>query len=1117
MCDTQKKDGFVHLHAHTDASVQDALPKAQQLAMRARELGQIAVAKTDHGRMNDTVPFVEACRAEHPTLAPIKPIVGVELYMNQHNDRFDKNMIVLPDGSKKRPHRHLTVLAKNQIGYKNLIDVTSESARLECSYYNPIMDENYLFPRREGLIVMSGCMGSELNQTLLKEGYEAGLVVAKRYKEAFGDDYYIELHYHGMEEQKRLLQDQIRISRVIGSKCVAANDVHYLDPEDWKIHDLLIQMRGLDENSAGGKKNGKKDAYASKQFWLKSELEMSRCFGQFPEALSNTLEISEKVDDYFSLDVAPFLPKATIPTDDPKFNEFYKIRMPYHDPEDAYLAYLTFSGLQRLGLFGKKEYMARAAHELLTVRCMGVTSYFLLQYEMAKFMTSEDILFGIRGSAVGSLIIHALGISDIDPLRWNLLFERFLNPGRGTQFALDLPDLSAKQWRSESGETAPTILEEADARIESIRDEALKTEDLKPHGPEITKEAWVIVNQGLSKYVFDYKDRLTSADRSVCLPPVRNAANSWFAYLLGITGDRPTAGLSVAKYATLPDVDTDIDRSRRQEVIEWARRRYGSDHVAMIGTKGTFQTKASVKAALKVSEKFQARHGLDKVDMMANVITKTIPTRQMPPMTIEDALTESADFRAHMREWPEELETARRLVGLTSHEGVHAAGVLISSVPIKSVAPLNNAKGVVVCAYDMASVERVGLVKYDYLGLAAYEMLSHALKMIEKRHGKKINLGTIPLDDPKVLELYAKGLTSTIFQCASSGMKKSLREVQVSSVPDLVAVISLFRPGPLEYIPAFAAGKKNPEKITYGHELLEKHLGETYKIAVYQEQLMFLFKDMAGFSWQEVDKVRKAVSKKQGKDFEKALSEFEKRALGRGIPESVVGEVLKLVDAFGSYAFNRAHACSYALLSYKTAYMRYYYPAEWIAACMHVDRDDEDKIAVYKRECQLERIRVNPPGVNESGFETTVSKDGVICLPLTSIKGVGALAQSIVAEQPFKSLMDMAVRARPNKGIVSSLAEGGALDVFPELTKFSGTEGIMECWARVLAERDASEREAARAAKMKYKPKIDIFAESSMPERLGDAGSARKLKPVQKSKFLNNPFGLDDSFARGLD
>ena len=909
MCNNHPpKQDMVQLHNHTDASIQDALPKAKELAMSARALGFPAIAKTDHGRMNDTIPFVEACRAPHETLPPIKPIIGVELYMHEFNDRFDKNMVVLPDGTKKRPHRHLTVLAKNQMGYKNLCNITSEASKPESSYYNPIVDEKLLFPHHEGLIVMSGCLGSQFNQTLLKWGYDAGLEVAKRYKEIFGEDYYIELHYHGIEEQKKLLTDQIKIAREIGAKCVAANDVHYIEAKDWRVHKLLKQMRGIEDDGAGKKDNkndGYDKAYGSKQFWLKTHQEMLKVFGQFPEALTNTLEVAEKVEDFLKLDVAPHLPKAHVPLDDPKFMSFYKDKMPFQEPEDAYLAYLTFMGLQRLGHFGKKEYMERAAYELLTIRCMGVTSYFLLQYEMAQFMLKEDILFGIRGSGVGSVVIYALGVSDVDPIRWNLLFERFLNPGRGTQFQLDLPAMPAKVWRTEVGELDPIVVEEADKVIDHLRDEALKNADLKEHGPDITKEAWVVKNQGLSRYLLDYRAR-QQGDLEEGMPRTvpaleTNEANSWFAYLLGITTVKPTGTLQVAKYATLPDVDTDIDDSRRQEVIEWARRRFGVDHVAMIGTKGTFQAKAAVKAALKVSEEFQAKWG-DRTDMMATAITKTIPTRQQPPMTIEDALTESAEFRTHMRQWPDELEVAKRLVGVASHEGVHPAGVLVASVPISDVVPLNNAKGILASAYDMGAVERCGLVKYDYLGLATYQMLARALKMVEKRHGKKINLSQIPLDDSKVLALYARGLTSSIFQCASPGMQRALKDVAVSGVPDLVAILSLYRPGPLEYIPEYAAGKKNPSKIVYEHELLEKHLKETYKIAVYQEQLMFLFKEMAGFSWQEVDKVRKAVSKKQGKDFEKACNDFNKRAVQRGIEQSVVDEVLKLVEAFGGYA-----------------------------------------------------------------------------------------------------------------------------------------------------------------------------------------------------------------------
>jgi DNA polymerase-3 subunit alpha len=882
---------FVHTHCHTDISVQDALTKPKAHAMKARAMGFPAVGITDHGRMGGVVDFVDGCRSAHDKYAPIKPLIGIEAYTCP--DRFVKTSVIRADGSKGRPkHNHLTLLAQNATGYRNLLAIASIGAE-EGFYYDPRVDWGVIEAHSEGVIALSGCLGSETSQALLRGDDEEAENIMRRFKGVFGDRYYAELQYHGIPEQKEILPRLGRLAGRLDIPCVASNDVHYAEAEDWRVHDILIQMRGVTADSAPGKKNGKKEAYGTHQFYLKSADEMAKIFSGKPEAIRNSLALAESVEDFLKLDVPHLLPQVAIPTDNEEFNRFWRTNMPYRKANEAYLCYLSFVGLRTMGLHKNVEYTTRLKGELDAIVFMGVVDYFLIQSEMVEFMKGSEILYGIRGSGVGSLVLHALRVCPVDPLKWGLLFERFLNPGRGTQYKIDLSCDPSKQWLSSHPDSAHQQ-EESVRRLKSLVAE--RQSEFPEQGPDMAKELWVLENQGLAGYVCDVADRgLTTKD---------NEAQLWTSYFLGITDKRPESGMLVAKVATLPDVDTDIDDRRRQDVIEWARGRFGKDNVAMIGTKGTYQAKAAVMGSLKVSESFQRQWG-EKTHMMAQAVSKTIPTRQQPPMTIDDALAESPEFAQWAAQYPEEIAVAKRLVGTISHLGIHAGGVLVSSQPIRNVAPLENNKGVLASAYDMSAVERVGLVKYDYLGLATYQMLSRALTFIKQRHGVDVDFAAIDLSDRKVLSLYGQGKTDTIFQFASAGMKKWLKLLKPDSVEELIAMNALFRPGPLDYIQNYIDGKRNPKAVKYAHPTLERILSVTYGIPVYQEQLMALFREMAGYSWQEVDKVRKAVSKKQGAEFEKACRSLAERAAANGYSDSVITEVLKLIEAFGGYAFNK--------------------------------------------------------------------------------------------------------------------------------------------------------------------------------------------------------------------
>jgi DNA polymerase-3 subunit alpha len=1087
-----KKQNFVHTHCHTHYSVQDALPTPKEYAHYAREMGFPATAITDHGRMGGVIEFVEACRNPYKDLAPIKPIIGVEVYT--YFDRHVKESVIRPDGTKGRPkHNHLTLLAMNETGYRNLLRIQAVGAE-EGYYYEPTVDWEILERYNEGIIALSGCLASEVNQALLQGLDKEAENIAGKFAETFKDRYYIELQYHGIPEQKSNLSKLVKIAQNLNLPIIASNDVHYLKPDDWQIHDLLISMRDISADKIG---KGKKEAYGSHQFYLKTEQEMMNIFSAKPEAIHNTMELAERVEDFLTLDVPHLLPHVAIPDDDVRFNSFKSKNLPYHKPNDAYLAYLAMDGLKRIGLNDNKEYKKRIKYELEQIWYMGVTDYFLIQSEMIEFMKEKEILYGIRGSGVGSLVNHCLDICNVDPIKWNLMFERFLNPGRGNQFDISYKEFSSKTYLEQHGKQfqGDAVLRLKQLALEKIKEDS----SLAPHKPDIDKEIWVLEMANLATYVCYLADNNIKIEQ--------NEAQLWTAYFLGVTNHKPTAELKIKKVASLPDIDTDIDDSRRGEVVEWARNRFGHDHVSMIGTWGTYQIKAAVTNTLKVSEKFNKDWG-DKAHKMAQVVSKSIPMRPQAAgkskSPVEDAIKESPEFATWVKKYNNEIKLAESLIDRISNLGIHAGGVLVSSEPIRDHSPIENSKGVLASAYDMKSVERVGLVKYDYLGLACLQMVSLAQNTIEKRYGAKVDFTKIDMDDPNIFKLYKAGKTSTIFQFASEGMKDALKQVQASCIEDLIAVAALYRPGPMAFIPDYAAGKRNPSAIKYAHPIIEKHLGVTFGIMVYQEQAMFLALEMASLDWDEVDKLRKAVSKKDPEAFEKICKVFENKALARGIPKSAVDATLNLMSKFAGYAFNRSHACVYAILSYYTAYLRTYYPSEWMAAVMQIDRTNEEKMATYKKECKDNKINVLMPNVNHSGLETTVTNEGSIALPLTSINGVGSMAQVIVEHQPFEDLKDMVWRAKPNRGMVEHLLEGGALDCLDDVAK-RHSDDVMSYFDDLVVERNQEEKRKKKEEKMKYKtlsPLTGNYNDNSNVS-ITDERRVKTRKESSKPKMLN--------------
>ena len=1020
MCEIKNNNkDFVHLHVHSHYSVQDALPTPEKLILGAKDKGFSSLAITDHGKMGAHVEFADTAHKNG-----IKPILGCEFYLAK--DRYDKTGVIKGDTSgvitenadacipKKGREKlsHLTVLAQNQEGYKNILQLGYEASNPDCYYYFPRIDFDYLSQYSKGLIVLSGCLASELSQALLKGSYEDGLRVAKKYKEVFDERYFIELQYHGIEEQKHNLPMLIKIAKELDIKTVAANDVHYVNADDWKLHDVLIQMKDLRNDKATDKISGKKEAYGSHQFYLKSYEQMHKIFERVPESISNTKLIEDMVDDFYKLDLPHLLPEGKVDKSNKSFINFYESKLPNHEAKEAFLAYQGFSGLKKLGLDQNPEYVKRLKYEIETIWYMGVTDYFLIQKEMVDYMTEKNIMFGVRGSGVGSLLNYCLGISYADPIKFVLMFERFLNPGRGNQYKIDL----------EGYEIGDNAVDEQEA-INWARltcKEFLSKESNKNHESRISRELWILENQ---KIIPILKSAYDSGIKFK-----NNNTNFVTFYALGLSDIMPTGNLIISKVSGLPDIDTDIDDSKRHEVIEWAKNRFGEENVKAVGTWNTYKAKASILGTLKTSEKFKKQYP-ENLAQMALKISGMIPQR--PDMTIDIALKESSDFAYWAGRFPEETANAAKLHGTISNLGVHAAAVVISKKPIHHVVPIENSKGTLCTAFDMVDVERTGAVKYDYLGLATYQQITLALEMIKQIHNVDIDLLKIPFDDPKVFKsVFEKGNTATIFQFSSPGMQKSLKEVKASTMEDLIAVAALFRPGPMEYISDYAKGKSNPSLIKYCHPLVEKHLSPTYGIMVYQEQAMFLAREMANLDWLEVDKLRKGISKKSGKQFDEACNIFATKAAARGIPPNVIKEVLQVMSKFGGYAFNKSHACMYAIVAYWTGYLKTYYPSEWMASCIQVDKDaseSEKKLDVDMRECERLHINVMTPNVNISTLTTTVSDDGTIYLPITSLKGIGSSGESIIENKPYKDLDDFVFRSGCNKTHFVALASGGAL------------------------------------------------------------------------------------------
>ena len=879
---------FAHLHVHTEFSLLDGSNKIKECVSRVKELGMNSVAITDHGVMFGVIDFYRAAKA-----AGIKPILGCEVYVAP-GSRFDKEAV----GNNDDRYYHLVLLAENETGYYNLMKIVSRGFT-EGYYYKPRVDMELLEQYHEGIIALSACLAGEVQKNILRGMYGEAKAAACRYKDIFGEgNFFLELQDHGMEEQKLVNQSLLRMSQETGIELVATNDIHYTYADDVKPHDILLCIQT-------GKKLADEDRmrYEGGQYYIKSEEEMRKLFPYAQEAIDNT----QKIADRCNVEIV-----------------FGEKKLPKYDVPDGftsweYLNKLCYEGLERRYPGDDPKIRERLEYELSVIKRMGYVDYFLIVWDFIKYARDHGISVGPgRGSAAGSIVSYCLGITSIDPLRYQLLFERFLNPER----------------------------------------------------------------------------------------------------------------------VSMPDIDVDFCFERRQEVIDYVVRKYGTDRVVQIVTFGTMAARGVIRDVGRVMDLPYAF-----VDGIAKMIPKELN------ITLGKALQSSPDFKKAYDNDPqvkELIDMSMRLEGLPRHTSMHAAGVVISQKAVEEYVPLSvGSDGSVVTQFTMTTLEELGLLKMDFLGLRTLTVIQDAVRLAEKSSGKEIDINAIDYNDKKVLDYIGSGETDGIFQLESGGMKGFMKELKPQNLEDIIAGISLYRPGPMDFIPQYIKGKNHPEAITYDCPQLEPILASTYGCIVYQEQVMQIVRDLAGFTLGRSDLLRRAMSKKKGDVMQKERQAFVygdeeggvPGCIANGIDEKTANKIYDEMIDFAKYAFNKSHAAAYAVVSYQTAWLKYYYPVEFMAALMTSMIDNPPKVAEYIYSCRQMGIEILPPDINEGVGNFSV-QDGKIRYGLAAIKSIGRpVIESIVRERnergKFKTLKDFIERLsgkEVNKRTIESFIKSGAFD-----------------------------------------------------------------------------------------
>ncbi len=878
---------FTHLHVHTEYSLLDGSNKIKEYVSRVKELGMNSAAITDHGVMYGVIDFYKAARA-----AGIKPILGCEVYVAP-GSRFDRE---LSHGDDR--YYHLVLLAENNKGYQNLMKIVSKGF-VEGYYYKPRVDMEVLETYHEGIIALSACLAGEVQRYLVRGLYEEAKETAYKYEKCFGKgNFFLELQDHGIPEQKTVNAGLMRMSQETGIELVATNDVHYTYAEDAEPHDILLCLQT-------GKKLSDENRmrYEGGQYFVKSEEEMRALFPYAAQAIENT----QKIADRCNVEI-----------------EFGVTKLPHFDVPEGYDSWTYLNKLCHEGLVRRypdkhEELLPKLDYELSVIQKMGYVDYFLIVWDFINYARTHGIPVGPgRGSAAGSLVSYTTGITNIDPIRYNLLFERFLNPER----------------------------------------------------------------------------------------------------------------------VTMPDIDIDFCYERRSEVIDYVIEKYGKDCVTQIVTFGTLAARGVIRDVGRV---------MDLPYNFCDTIAKNIPNELN--ITIDKALIMNPELRS-MYESDETvkrlIDMAKRLEGLPRHTSMHAAGVVISQKAMDEYVPLSRSSdGTITTQFVMTTIEELGLLKMDFLGLRTLTVISDAVKLVEKNHGIKIDVDNIDYDDKKVLDSIGTGKCDGIFQLESAGMKNFMKELKPQSLEDVIAGISLYRPGPMDFIPKYIKGKNEPESVTYVCKELEPILEPTYGCIVYQEQVMQIVQNLAGYTMGQADNIRRAMSKKKQYVIDAERQNFVygneeqgiKGCIANGISEQAANQIYDSMVDFAKYAFNKSHAAAYAVVAYQTAYLKYYYPVEFMAALMTSVIDNARKVAEYIYSCRQMGIKVLSPDINEGEGRFSATKDG-IRYGMYAIKSIGRQVIDIIlterkANGKFTTLSDFLSRVagrEVNKRAVENLIKAGACD-----------------------------------------------------------------------------------------
>ena len=938
---------FTHLHVHSEYSLLDGMSKINKAPEYVKSLGMDSLAITDHGVMFGIIDFYKSCKK-----SGIKPIIGCEVYVAPRT-RFDK------DPNRDRNMNHLILLAENMIGYKNLTKLVS-AAFTEGFYFKPRVDKELLREHSEGIICLSACLAGAIPRKILNGDYSGAKAEALELRDIFGkDNFYLEIQNHFLDDDKPATQGLVKLSEEIGAPLVATNDAHYIKRSDAKAHDVLLAIQ---TGSTVDDENRMR--FANDEFYLKSESEMMELFPDHPEAIENSHKIAERCNVEF---------------------EFGEYHLPEFVPPEGmtnkdYLRNLCYDGLERRygneALLDESIYRTRLESELEVIEKMGYVEYFLIVWDFIHYAKSNDIPVGPgRGSAAGSIVAYSLAITEIEPIKYNLIFERFLNPER----------------------------------------------------------------------------------------------------------------------VSMPDIDVDFCIDRRQEVIDYVVQKYGKDKVSQIITFGTLKAKAAVR---------DVGRALNASYAEADSIAKAIPAEL--GMTISKALDINRDLRARYETEPlvkNILDMSMAVEGMPRHSSTHAAGIVISKMPLDEYVPLYMSDKGLATQFNMTTIEELGLLKMDFLGLRNLTMINEAIQLIKENHGVEIDFSKMDYDDPAVYEMISKGNTQGIFQLESAGMTEFMKNLNPSCFEDIVAGISLYRPGPMDSIPKYIENKKNPEKVKYVDPHLEPILNVTYGCMVYQEQVMQIVRELGGYSFGRSDLVRRAMSKKKmsvmleekkyfihGKDNSDGTPAIA-GCVANGIPERAAEAIFDDMVSFAEYAFNKSHAAAYAVVSYETAYLKVHYPVEFMAALMSSVMGEPRHIAAYIRNCKELGIEVLPPSVLHSRRKF-IAKDGKIRFGLLAIKNVGSSIVDAIVEgrrgRDIDNLYDFIKSIEPselNKKAIECLIKAGAMDEFTQNR------------AALLAISDDAVGAAQSSARRVSKDQISLFQLDS--DIMEDVKTAPELPNIQ--------------------